>query len=384
MKSLSLTINGCKVQALVEPRTHLGDFLREARRLTGTHLGCEHGVCGACTVLLDGQPVRSCLVYAVACEGREVRTIEDFEDDALMASLRAAFSREHGLQCGFCTPGMLITARDICLRKPQADARAIRVELSGNLCRCTGYVGIVNAVKSVLEDRRGERPLVTSKPPVHAQSMPAFEPTRAAAPSAQPVPLASETATSPLAQGAAGGMRIEEAILVNAPAATVWQVLGDIPMAASCLPGAEVTEYTPPAIKGRVQVKFGPMAAAFSGAATVERNDAQMSGTVRGAGVDTLSKTRARGELCYRVVPIENDSRVEVALTYGLVGPLAQFSRSGLIQDFAHRLIEDFARNLEQRIARPQAPVRKAELRVGALVLSVLWRRLKALLRGRG
>jgi len=149
MKRLALRINGEPVEALVEPRTHLADFLREQRRLTGTHLGCEHGVCGACTVLLDGMTVRSCITYAVACEGREVRTIEGFHDDPLMGRLREAFSREHGLQCGFCTPGMLIAARDICQRLPQADEERIRVELSGNLCRCTGYVGIVNAVKSV-------------------------------------------------------------------------------------------------------------------------------------------------------------------------------------------------------------------------------------------
>jgi aerobic carbon-monoxide dehydrogenase small subunit len=149
MKHLSLKINGEQVEALVEPRTHLADFLREQRRLTGTHVGCEHGVCGACTVLLDGKTIRSCITYAVACEGREVRTIEGFQDDPLMARLREAFSREHGLQCGFCTPGMLIAARDICQRLPQADEERIRVELSGNLCRCTGYVGIVKAVRSV-------------------------------------------------------------------------------------------------------------------------------------------------------------------------------------------------------------------------------------------
>ncbi len=149
MTAISLTVNGRAVSAEVEPRTHLGDFLRDHLRLTGTHLGCEHGVCGACTVLIAGAPARACITYAVACDGLEIRTIEGFEDDALMAELREAFSREHGLQCGFCTAGMLISARDIVQRFPGADERRIRTELSGNLCRCTGYVGIVNAVKSV-------------------------------------------------------------------------------------------------------------------------------------------------------------------------------------------------------------------------------------------
>src|SRR5579883_79162 len=155
MTAISLTVNGRAVSAEVEPRTHLADFLRDQLRLTGTHLGCEHGVCGACTVLIDGQPARACITFAVACDGLEVRTIEGFDDDEPMAALRAAFSKEHGLQCGFCTPGMLIAARDIVLRLPAADEPRVRVELSGNLCRCTGYLGIVNAVTSVIEARRG-------------------------------------------------------------------------------------------------------------------------------------------------------------------------------------------------------------------------------------
>ena len=110
MTPVSLTVNGRKVAAMVEPRTHLGDFLREHCRLTGTHLGCEHGVCGACTVLIDEEPVRSCIAFAVACDGQTVRTIEGFEGDALMQRLREAFAREHALQCGFCTPGMLIAS----------------------------------------------------------------------------------------------------------------------------------------------------------------------------------------------------------------------------------------------------------------------------------
>ncbi|HEX4829229.1 MAG TPA: 2Fe-2S iron-sulfur cluster-binding protein, partial [Xanthobacteraceae bacterium] len=120
MTPVALSVNGRKVQALVEPRTHLADFLREHCRLTGTHLGCEHGVCGACTVLIDDKPVRSCITYAVQCDGVAVQTIEGFDDDPIMQELRMAFSREHGLQCGFCTSGMLIAARDIVRRLPDA------------------------------------------------------------------------------------------------------------------------------------------------------------------------------------------------------------------------------------------------------------------------
>lgn len=154
MKPITVTVNGRPVHAQAEPRTHLADFLREQLLLTGTNLGCEHGVCGACTVVVDGAPARSCLTFAVACEGAEVWTIEGFDADAVMAQLREAFGAHHALQCGYCTPGMLVTARDIVLRLPDADEARVREELAGNLCRCTGYVGIVRAILSVLAARK--------------------------------------------------------------------------------------------------------------------------------------------------------------------------------------------------------------------------------------
>lgn len=149
-----LTVNGRETVLDVPARTHLADALREQLGLTGTHLGCEHGVCGACTVEIDGAPARSCIAFGAACEGAVVRTIEGFEDDAVMAALRAAFTAHHALQCGYCTPGMLITARDIVQRLPEADEARVRRELAGNLCRCTGYQGIVDAILSVLATRR--------------------------------------------------------------------------------------------------------------------------------------------------------------------------------------------------------------------------------------
>lgn len=152
-RSVTFEVNGKHVAAEVEPRLHLADFLRETLRLTGTHIGCEHGVCGACTIVFDGAPQRSCITYAASCGGAAVQTIESFEDDTVMEALRQAFTSEHALQCGYCTPGMLVVARDIVLRLPKADEARIREELSGNLCRCTGYVGIVRAIKRVLKER---------------------------------------------------------------------------------------------------------------------------------------------------------------------------------------------------------------------------------------
>jgi carbon-monoxide dehydrogenase small subunit len=155
-KTVRLTVNGAALAREVETRLNLADFVRDHLGLTGTHVGCEHGVCGACTLEIDGAPARSCIAYAVACEGASVRTIEGLYDDAVMAQLREAFSAEHALQCGYCTPGMLVTARDIVLRLPEADEAVIRRELAGNLCRCTGYVGIVRAIARVLRDRKEE------------------------------------------------------------------------------------------------------------------------------------------------------------------------------------------------------------------------------------
>ena len=154
MTDLSININGEHITADVEPRLSLADFIRDRQRLTGTHLGCEHGVCGACTVLMNGEPVRSCITFAAVADGSEITTIEGFDQDEPMAQLRQAFHENHALQCGYCTPGMLVAARDIVTRLPDADEDRVRLELAGNLCRCTGYVGIVKAILSVLAQRR--------------------------------------------------------------------------------------------------------------------------------------------------------------------------------------------------------------------------------------
>ena len=146
-----MTLNGRKVAADVTPRTSLADFLRERMNLTATHLGCEHGVCGACTVIVNGEPVRACLTLAVGCDGFDVRTLEGLLNDEIMAALRDAFHHHHGLQCGFCTPGMLISAHDLIRRGKASDDREIRQGLSGNICRCTGYTDIVTSVRKAAE-----------------------------------------------------------------------------------------------------------------------------------------------------------------------------------------------------------------------------------------
>ena len=151
--AIALIVNGEPVAAEVKPRLNLADFLRDDLGLTGTHVGCEHGVCGACTVRLDGEIVRACLTLAVQADGCAVETIEGLSDSGEIADLQNAFRDRNALQCGYCTPGMLITAQDLLRQKPQPDRAEIREHLAGNYCRCTGYHAIIDAVESTARAR---------------------------------------------------------------------------------------------------------------------------------------------------------------------------------------------------------------------------------------
>jgi carbon-monoxide dehydrogenase small subunit len=152
---ISLQVNGERVDAQVLPRLNLADFLREQLKLTGTHVGCEHGVCGACTVRVNGDIVRSCLMLAAQTHGATIETIEGLSDSGEIADLQAAFRDRNALQCGFCTPGMLVAAQDLLLHDAAPDRERIREHLSGNYCRCTGYQAIVDAVEATAQARIG-------------------------------------------------------------------------------------------------------------------------------------------------------------------------------------------------------------------------------------
>jgi aerobic carbon-monoxide dehydrogenase small subunit len=154
---ISMTVNGEPIAERVEPRQTLVDFLRETLGLTGSHVGCEHGVCGACTVRVDGEIVRGCLMLAVQCEGLKIETIEGLSDSGEITDLQAAFAQRNALQCGFCTPGMIAAAQDLLKRGGVPSREEIRKHISGNYCRCTGYQAIVDAVESVAQARAGAK-----------------------------------------------------------------------------------------------------------------------------------------------------------------------------------------------------------------------------------
>ena len=354
MTNIGLIVNGRAVDKPVDPRTHLADFLREQLDLTGTHLGCEHGVCGACTLLIDDMPARSCITFAAACDGAHVTTIEGLDDDEVVVELRAAFSREHALQCGYCTPGMLISARDLVLRLETSDERAIRVGMSGNLCRCTGYVGIVRAIRSVIDARRarGIEPIPGAGRrelgPVGSGNAARATSTGASRPATRDITQAASAGPLPIPDFVPD-KKFDESFTVAFPPERVFEMFGDLERVAACLPGATLTAVpSPDRAEGLIGVKLGPISASFRGAVRIERDPATLSGRIIGIGNDQKSRSTTQGDIRYRLLPLDggNSTRVELSIGYSLRGFLAQIAREGLVRDIARRVTAEFAGNL--------------------------------------
>jgi carbon-monoxide dehydrogenase small subunit len=380
MTAVTLTLNGTPVTADVEPRRHLADFVREDMLLTATHLGCEHGVCGACTVLIDGQPARSCIAYPVALDGCSVTTLEGLADDTIMIRLRDAFSKHHALQCGYCTPGMLIMARDIVLRLPGASEETIRHQLAGNLCRCTGYMGIVKAIRTVAAERIGLAPVVTRGmvgPEIAADPFlraagrgvaASASPASQALPHAEPAP--DIAAFEPLVDP------VELVQHFDVPAApdVVFALFQDPARVIACLPGARLTAPSDgKTIIAELNVKLGPMSAKFAGVGTISSDPTTRSGTIDGRGVDGRSSTRVRARLVYRLEPLADATatRVTAEVAYVLQGPLAQISRGSIARDLAGRMTETFATNLAASLTGAPAPDTKP-LDAASLLLALV------------
>lgn len=398
MMQINLTINGQGFEELVEPRTHLADFLRDRLHLTATHIRCEQGVCGACTVLIDGSPARSCITYAVLCQGAEVVTLEGLENDQIIESLRSAFSIEHGLQCGFCTPGMLVTARDIVRRLPDADEARVRRELNGNLCRCTGYAGIARAICRVLEERRGvvaERPEASTASklgPVGARHLPgASTAEKKRLPESSPRPETSLVGPKDLVDPKGLGLGSRQANLETSLSFTVahaadetWAALENVENVARCMPGASLTEHSADGrLAGHVTVKIGPIATNFIGTGQIVRDTGARRGVLYGSGRDRLSGTTVRAEVSYAVSgESDTQARVDVTVRALLAGALAQFSRSSIVQDLVGRITEEFSRRLQQSLTDPEAIVSsETSLKATTLVFEVVAARLRSLRR---
>lgn len=382
MKTITLTVNGEKITAAVEPRTHLGDFLRGHMQLTGTHLGCEHGVCGACTVLIDGAPARSCINFAVACDGQEITTIEGFGDDILMNRLRRAFNDNHALQCGFCTPGQLVSARDLLTRLVDPDEARIRKEMSANLCRCTGYMGIVNSVIEVFADK--DPALLAARKqaanPVTVGEAASLAATAGEASTAAAVPVAASSAS--FSDSGEGWTEISQTLALTHPAAEVWRRLQDYHLVARCLPGAAIDSLEGDGITGRFRAALGPITAEFHGNAAIERSDADRRGQLRGTGSEKSGATTAKGELAYTVREAGAGCEVDLSIKYQIQGRLAQFTRSGIVVDFVERLTGEFARNLGAAIAGEEVAPAGEPLQVGGMFFAVLWARIRKLFGG--
>jgi aerobic carbon-monoxide dehydrogenase small subunit len=402
---IALKVNGRPVEAEVTPRTNLADFLREQLLLTGTHVGCEHGICGACTVEIDGEIARSCITYAVTCDGADVRSIEGFDNDALMARLRRAFTEEHALQCGYCTPGMLIAARDLVRRKGGLSREDIRIEMSGNLCRCTGYMGVVNAIDRVMaEGPAPEQPaartagnwLGPAPGPVAVAPASREKPMNAAVAKTmppQPLPPAiGQRAPIHVAVGqieeTGGAVRLTQSFVLEHPRDAVWRLMADPEAVARCMPGASLDG--PPQdgrVTGRIEVKLGPVTAAFAGEGTVQPFPAQFRQIIEGRGGDRKSGSRVSGSVDYRLTDIaepdgSEHTRVDIVISYALTGLLAQFGRSNLARDLAGRMGEAFAQNIDTQLrGAVGAPIRQVPIGGVSLVLQLLAARLRALFR---
>ena len=354
---LTLQVDGQEVSATVEGRMHLADFLREELLKTGTHLGCEQGVCGACTVFVNGRPTRSCITLAAVCEGAQVTTVEGFDDDPLMAQIRAAFSRHHGLQCGYCTPGMLTTAYDIVRRCPDADRARIRQELSGNLCRCTGYAGIVEAIADVL---------ATNPPAAIVQPMARTEikhpvAMRAAVQRATSSPAVAggnlAAAELPTAADFDNAIGLQQSLSLKVAAADVWAIISDPEAIAACIPGAALDGPAAGGlVSGHCQVSVGLIKAHFRGQAMFAADAGKQTGRLLGKGRDSLSRTELAGLLDFALVDEGSDQcRLDLDMRYQLNGPLAQFGRPELVREIADHFLRAVGEALEARVLDPHS-----------------------------
>jgi carbon-monoxide dehydrogenase small subunit len=388
-----LTVNGTPVELALPARVTLADALRDRLGLTGTHIGCEHGVCGMCTVLADGTAVRSCLMLACQADGAEITTVEGLGSPAELHPLQESFGRHHALQCGFCTPGFLLSAYDLLAHHPSVPPQDLPAELSGVICRCTGYRNIVAAVAAVAD---GYRP---------SGDGPALPPPLNCAPRLLPGPATTSFVSgtvggdAPPANSdapAASGGHPEEIVLpaeeptaiveltrrIPVPLAAVTAVLADTELLARCLPGAELTaDLGDDWYEGRARVTLGPVRLSFTGVARVaERGERRIRVLAQGgdpasgqAQADiTLSAASGSGPGDDAVTELAAGARLY------LTGRIASFGRS-LSGDVAAQMFTQFATAIERAASGDRTRAARPAGALG-LIAAVLRARLRAAL----
>ena len=378
---VNLTINGSEVTMSLPARVTLSDALRDHLGLTGTHVGCEHGICGMCTVLVDGEAARACLLFAVQLDGAEITTVEGLGRQDDLHPLQESIGRHHGLQCGFCTPGFLMSSYDLLTHEPDVQREELPAELSGVLCRCTGYRNIIDAVEEVAETHRaglpgpgncGRRALV-GRTPVGTTG-------------------AGEVAADSAAVEQAGGhpdeivlpsgeptIRIDVTSKLSSSPEEVARVFGDVWLLARCLPGAELAEALGDDwYRGRARVALGPVRLAFNGIAHIAEQSA--SHIVMNAQGKDSGGGGAQAGIVMSAVAAEGGTSLTAEASVFLTGRIAGFGRS-LAADVSRRMFEEFARAVDRAASGEEPNAAARPPGAVSLLLSTLGDRLRQRLR---
>jgi len=401
-----LTVNGTPALLTLSARVTLADALRDHLGLTGTHVGCEHGVCGMCTVLVDGEAVRACLMFAAQADGAEIITVEGLGRPDKLHPLQESFGRNHALQCGFCTPGFLMSGYDLLEHRPAVPDEELPAELSGVICRCTGYRNILTAIRDVRDSYPDGVPPPGNCAPPGRPARRALA-GRAAAPMSAPVQ--SPAGPEETAPSSAGADRTAEIILpdtepavsvtvsaeIAVPAEQVWQVFADVNRLARCLPGAELTgDLGGNRYAGRARVSVGPVKLTFHGVAHVaefDRDGQRMRVLAQGrdaGGAQTQAEIVLRTEAAVARGAEPGAANLGTVLRADarlyLTGRIAQFGRS-LAGDVSRRMFAQFAEAVAEAAATGSAPAGPVKAPSAAgLLLTALLGRLRRLFRRSG
>lgn len=381
-----LTVNGTPAVLALPARVTLADALRDHLGLTGTHIGCEHGVCGMCTVLADGEAVRACLMFAAQADGAEITTVEGLGRPDSLHPLQESFGRNHALQCGFCTPGFLMSGYDLLTRRPAVPDEDLPAELSGVICRCTGYRNILTAIREVRDScPDGVPPPGNCGQPGNRGQPGSLAGGALARSSAAQVSSAAQSQI--VLPDAEPTVSVAVSAEVAVPGGRVWQVFADVNQLARCLPGAELTaSLGGNRYAGRARVSLGPVKLAFGGVAHIAEFDPNARRMrVLAQGRDA-GGSQAQAEIVLRTEPAgtldaESGTVLHADARLYLTGRIAQFGR-GLAGDVTRRLFAQFAAAVAETAATGAMTGGPVKTPSGAgLLLTALLDRLRRLFR---